>query len=69
MYIFTVVCIHTPYPTQAMSRIRVACEGINRDVDCGRVVATLSNQDVELKLLFCWAFYCAPMTIKSRATV
>jgi hypothetical protein len=34
MYIFIVVCVRTPYPTEAMSRIRVACEGINRDDGC-----------------------------------
>jgi hypothetical protein len=34
VYIFIVVCIRTPYPTEAMSRIRVACEGIKRDVGC-----------------------------------
>lgn len=56
MYIFIVVCIRTPYPTEAMSRIRVACEGINRDIGCGRVVETLSSQDIEPKILFCWAF-------------
>jgi len=40
-----------PYPAEAMSRIGVACEGINRDVVCGRVVATVSRQATQLKIL------------------
>jgi hypothetical protein len=34
VYIFIVVCIRTPFHTEAMSRIGVACKGINRDVVC-----------------------------------
>jgi hypothetical protein len=34
VYIFIVVCILTPFPTEEMSGIGVACEGINRDDVC-----------------------------------